>query len=347
MKARIRRRQFVVVALFTLLACTTSLAEAQSMRMHNVAPVHIAPMPMQMRNVAQAHVVPMPVHLAMSPAPMTVKTMSPSTAAKTPSSVTTPNTTQSHMNTLTQSQRHTLREERRLVAGEDLFLLARLASGINGTSPYGTYPYVPAVNPYASAVNPYVTAANPYAPTTNPYTSMTAPAYSSGGSGGYGAGNSYPSAYFINPYAPSGSSPYSPSLKPTGGYADTPAPLPAQDSKTQQRDVLGVREVSTLLTGLGVPNVKGQVIWPTGLETLRPTSESHALRQQVSVDFRILLSQMLAGAENATFANQGHIALARLDVLLRDNEKSMAPAVSAEAKQFLAKLQQALEVLRP
>ena len=121
--------------------------------------------------------------------------------------------------------------------------------------------------------------------------------------------------------------------------------LPTQDSETQARDVRG--GLSTLLTGMGVPNVKGQVIWPAGLETLRPASESHALRQQIGADFRIVASQLLAGTENSTFAIQGNIALARLDVLLRENEKSMAPAVYSEAKQFLGKLQLALQVLQP
>jgi hypothetical protein len=58
-------------------------------------------------------------------------------------------------------------------------------------------------------------------------------------------------------------------------------------------------------------------------------------------------SQVLAGAENATFFNESNIALARLEVLLHDNEKSMAPAVYSEANQFLEKLQHALQVLQP
>ncbi|HWY88502.1 MAG TPA: hypothetical protein VNX28_17450, partial [Gemmataceae bacterium] len=210
-------------------------------------------------------------------------------------------------------------------------------------NPYGTT-FNPYTNPYA---NPYVPPANSYATPTNPYAGMGAPANSAGG---YGPGSTYSSTYFISPYNPYASTPYSSSLNPTAGngIAAAPAVLPTQDSETQAREVRGgVREMSTLLTGMGVSNVKGQVTWPAGLETLRPASESHALRQQVSADFRIVASQLLAGTENATFAIQGNIALARLDVLLRENEKFMTPAVYSEARQFLGKLQLALQVLQP
>jgi hypothetical protein len=332
MKALIRRAKFVVGPLFALLACTSSFVEAQSMRIRNAGPSHVAPMPMR---------------LAMPPASVPAKTMSPTVTAKMPSSVTTPrttttpSTTPTRMTNLTQSQLQALeqrrlsfaglRDENRVIAGEDLFLLARLAAGING------------YNPYATTVNPY---ANPYGPTVNPYAGTGTPANSSGG---YAAGSTYSSSYYINPYDPYASNPYS-SLNPNGGYGNiaSPAVLPTQDSKTQTREVLGgVKEMSTLLTGLGVPNSEGRIVWPKGLDALRPDSESRALRQQVSVDFRIVVSQLLAGTENATFVNQGNVALARLDVLLRENEKSVAPAVYSEAKQFLGKLRQALQVLQP
>jgi hypothetical protein len=134
------------------------------------------------------------------------------------------------------------------------------------------------------------------------------------GSGSYGGGNQGASGY-ANPYQPD-------------------APMAA------------TTRTATVLESFGVATEGGEPAWPLGLRILAPAAEARVLRHQVNALLVLMSTARADGSANPEAAQEANHALARLRVLLADQQAGMAEATYDQAAHFLKKLQRAFKALQ-
>jgi hypothetical protein len=165
----------------------------------------------------------------------------------------------------------------------------------------------------------------------NPYGGygMMSSGSSYGGGGSYGggpyAGGGQGSSNYASPYQPYGAD--AASLMPYG------QPAPA----TTRPDAV--------LESFGVTTQGGKPAWPLGIRILAPASEARALARQV--DALLEWSEAKGGGlADPDGAREAERAVARLRVLLADQQAGMAGATYDNADRFLKGLHRALKALK-
>jgi hypothetical protein len=157
---------------------------------------------------------------------------------------------------------------------------------------------------------------------------MMSPGSSYGGGGSYGGGSygggGQGSSSYAGTYQPYGADPTS--LTAFG------QPAPATTGP------------DTVLESFGVTTQGGKPAWPLGIRILAPASEARALARQVDA----LLEWSAAkggGLADPNGAREAGRAVARLRVLLADQQAGMAGATYGKADRFLKRLQRAFKAL--
>jgi hypothetical protein len=119
-------------------------------------------------------------------------------------------------------------------------------------------------------------------------------------------------------------------------------------SSSESRSTIQVEWLSRSLKASGVPNDKGRIRWPIGLQILAG-NRTDELREQLQALFQIAAAEAESGPVNANVSNQLSKDLEefRQRLLADKNERFGMPLrVYEEAERFLAKLSAAEKVLR-
>jgi hypothetical protein len=104
--------------------------------------------------------------------------------------------------------------------------------------------------------------------------------------------------------------------------------------------------LTTMLAAIGVPNDRGRVNWPVGLQVLTPTRENSELLQQIEGLVQVAASQHLTGQVNPRIVEETTRALGKLRSMLRNRKERMFSANYKEANRFLDKLDSNLRALQ-
>jgi hypothetical protein len=203
-------------------------------------------------------------------------------------------------------------------------LTPNLAFNLNGGRGIG-----PILNPYAMTAAGFGNRSNPDASGTGYSGLPSGYGGTSQPSGGYGGG--YPAS---NHYA----DPFQSYTSGAAGYAPPTSSLNPQQTSAAM-------DIGTLLTALGVPNDRGRVSWPVGLQVLSPATENQELLQQFEALLQVAAGQAASGPVSPHTVEAATRSLNRLRVMLRDKKGSMFAANYKEAERFLDKLQDNLKAL--
>jgi hypothetical protein len=118
-------------------------------------------------------------------------------------------------------------------------------------------------------------------------------------------------------------------------YQDrAPRPAPAQDQDRAPR--------LAAATLFGLPAEDGRVRWPFGLESLTPSDETQALRDQLELVLYFVATQAAEGKVNRVLIDFGLQDVRDLRQLLKQGEGAMHPNTYAEATRFLDRAERGL-----
>jgi hypothetical protein len=123
-----------------------------------------------------------------------------------------------------------------------------------------------------------------------------------------------------------------------GAFAFGVAPASAQ-TQSQAQDRAPRLAAATLF---GLPAENGRVRWPFGLESLTPSDETKALRDQLELVLYFVATQAAEGRVNHAFIDIGLQAVRDLRQRLRREEGAMHPSTYAEAVRFLDRAERGL-----
>jgi hypothetical protein len=121
-----------------------------------------------------------------------------------------------------------------------------------------------------------------------------------------------------------------------------PAAAPRDKDKAQRLEV--PRLAGAALFGL--PTKDGRVQWPFGLESLTPSEESGALRNQLELVLDVVAQQATEGQVNGVLINFGVGAVHDLRQMMRQSKGTMHPKTYAEAERFLDRAERGLTRLK-
>lgn len=106
-------------------------------------------------------------------------------------------------------------------------------------------------------------------------------------------------------------------------------------------------EPNTSLDALGLPNSGGHLDWPLGLRVLAPGLEARALRQQTDQLLQTAALASTTGQVNPRVIKETSQTVQRLRRMLsHEGSACLASATTAEAQQFLDKLEHVLDTLK-
>jgi hypothetical protein len=118
---------------------------------------------------------------------------------------------------------------------------------------------------------------------------------------------------------------------------------PARDQGSSHR-LVTPRPAGAALFAL--PTQYGRVRWPFGLESLTPSDEAQALRDQLELVLNVVAAQAAEGQANRVLIDFGVRAVRDLRQLLREDKRSMHPQTYAEAARFLDRAERGLTRLK-
>jgi hypothetical protein len=96
----------------------------------------------------------------------------------------------------------------------------------------------------------------------------------------------------------------------------------------------------------GLPAENGRVRWPFGLESLTPSDEAKALRDQLELALYFVAAQAAEGKVNRVFIDFGLQAVGDLRQLLRRSQGAMHSDTYAEATRFLDRAERGLITIK-
>ena len=135
-----------------------------------------------------------------------------------------------------------------------------------------------------------------------------------------------------------------------GALAFGAAPASAQTRDRAPRGAPAQSQGSTprlaAATLFGLPAENGRVRWPFGLESLTPSDETKALRDQLELVLYFAATQAAEGKVNRVFIDFGLQDVRDLRQLLRRSEGAMHPNTYAEAMRFLDRAEHGLTKLK-
>jgi hypothetical protein len=99
-------------------------------------------------------------------------------------------------------------------------------------------------------------------------------------------------------------------------------------------------------TLFGLPAEDGRVRWPFGLESLTPSDETKALRDQLELVLYFVATQAAEGKVNRVFIDFGLQDVRDLRQLLKQDKGAMHPNTYAEAIRFLGRAEGGLTKLK-
>ncbi len=141
-----------------------------------------------------------------------------------------------------------------------------------------------------------------------------------------------------------------------GALAFAVAPVPARAQGTaasaapaQYQDSTPRLETPRLAGAalFGVPTKDGRVQWPFGLESLTPSDEAKALRDQLELVLDVVAEQAAEGKVNPVVIDFGLDAVRDLRQLLSQEKGSMHPKTYAEAARLLDRAARGLTRMKP
>jgi hypothetical protein len=131
-----------------------------------------------------------------------------------------------------------------------------------------------------------------------------------------------------------------------GALAFAAAPASAQTQDRAPRGTAAQAKDGTprlaAATLFGLPAENGRVQWPFGLESLTPSGETKALRDQLEVVLYFVATQAAEGRVNRVFIDFGLQDVRDLRQLLRRSKGAMHPNTYAEAMRFLDRAERGL-----
>jgi hypothetical protein len=232
------------------------------------------------------------------------------------------------------NQRHLL-----AAAGSSLLATVLLAPSVRAIMPPPIRNPQSAMMPSGANMNRHFNPAfNPYANMSYMYNNRSSPygygnqAYSPYGGSGYGMGYPASNQYGSGYQNPSSSSPYSRSISGT--------------LAADQGNAYGTLNSGVLLTALGIPNEKGHVSWPIGLQVLSPAERNRELLQQSEALFQVAASQLASGQVDAQVVKQAVSVVDNLRQMLHARKARMLWGNYREAELFLNSLDANLKSLR-
>jgi len=135
--------------------------------------------------------------------------------------------------------------------------------------------------------------------------------------------------------------------------AAAPAPARAQYTGQPAAPAQGQDSAARLETPrlagaalFGLPTKDGRVQWPFGLESLTPSEESKALRNQLELVLDIVAAQAAEGQTNRVLIGFGLGSVRDLRQLLKESAGGMHPKTYAEASRFLDRAERGLTRLK-
>ena len=135
-----------------------------------------------------------------------------------------------------------------------------------------------------------------------------------------------------------------------GALAFGVAPVSAQTRDRAPRGAAAQAQDSTprlaAATLFGLPAENGRVQWPFGLESLTPSEEAKALRDQLELVLYIVATQAAEGKVNRVFIDFGLQAVGDLRQLLRRSQGATHPDTYAEATRFLDRAERGLITIK-
>jgi hypothetical protein len=102
----------------------------------------------------------------------------------------------------------------------------------------------------------------------------------------------------------------------------------------------------TAATLFGLPAENGRVRWPFGLESLTPSDEAQAMRDQVELVLNVVAEQAQEGKVNRVLIDFGLGAVRDLREHLDQDKGTMHPKTYAEAARFLDRAERGLTRLK-
>ena len=131
-----------------------------------------------------------------------------------------------------------------------------------------------------------------------------------------------------------------------GALAFAAAPASAQTQDRAPRGTTAPAKDGTprlaAATLFGLPAENGRMRWPFGLESLTPSDETKALRDQLELVLYFVATQAAEGRVNRVFIDFGLQAVRDLRKLVRQGEGTMHPNTYAEAMRFLDRAERGL-----
>lgn len=96
----------------------------------------------------------------------------------------------------------------------------------------------------------------------------------------------------------------------------------------------------------GLPTENGRVRWPFGLESLTPSDEAQALRDQLELVLDVVAQEAAEGHVNRVLIDFGVGAVRDLRQLLKESERTMHSKTYAESARFLDRAERGLTRLK-
>jgi plastocyanin len=174
-----------------------------------------------------------------------------------------------------------------------------------------------------------------------PYASMQS-AYPSTQNRAYQGTNGYPQSMVGSGYGSQPQSSYG-----AAGSSDQQYPTPSRPYGEQEQKSAQDLSLAKVLTAHGVPNDKGDVLWPLGLRILA-ARETDELRTEIDALLHRAAQEAVAGTVSAALVREMETAIRKLRrLLLTDKEErfGMPLAVYEESERFLDKLGRARRLL--
>ena len=135
-------------------------------------------------------------------------------------------------------------------------------------------------------------------------------------------------------------------------FAVAPAPARAQGTApgAPPRDQNNApRQEMPRLAGaalFGLPTKDGRVRWPFGLESLTPSDESQALRDQLELVLDVVAREAAEGKVNGVLIDFGVGSVRDLRQMMKQGQGTMHPKTYAEASRFLDRAERGLTRLK-
>src|SRR5207249_2184560 len=105
---------------------------------------------------------------------------------------------------------------------------------------------------------------------------------------------------------------------------ETPPPDTSREKDKSERANFVARkgEASKLLTALGVPNDKGAIDWPLGLQVLLPQSKTNELLDRIETLLQVAAIQQIQGQVNGNLVEETKTAVDDLHAMLRERHNN-------------------------